>query len=78
MENRNLKQYIKSNTITKEKIKNNISQSKNKIIDLKLPHLHDILKRHFRKKKEKRIKKKIISFSSFSKRIKNRINKIKK
>ena len=77
MENRNLKQYIKSNTITKEKIKNNISQSKNKIIDLKLPHLHDILKRHFRKKKKKESKRKSYHFPHSARELKTELIKLK-
>ena len=77
MENKNLKKYIKSNCITKEKIKLNLSQSKNKIIELKLPHLQNILKRHFRKKKKKESKRKSYNFPNSARELKSELMQLK-
>ena len=77
MENRNLKKYIKSNCITSEKIKINLSQSKNKIIDLKLPQLQNILKRHFRKKKKKDSKRKSYNFPHSARELKTELIQLK-
>ena len=77
MENKNLKKYIKSNCITKEKIKLNLSQSKNKIIELKLPHLQNILKRHFRKKKKKESNRKSYNFPNSARELKSELIQLK-
>ena len=62
MEKENSKKNNEKNKITKEKIKENLSLSKSKLIDLKLPSLQNFLKRHFNKKRKKKTKRNSYNF----------------
>ena len=62
MEKENSKKNKEKNKITKEKIKENLSLSKSKLIDLKLPSLQNFLKRHFNKKRKKKMKRNSYNF----------------